>query len=171
MFNEDEEWRHISGYPDYLISDLGRVWNVRREHFMTTRVSNTGYERVGLWDGSRQRSFSVHRLVAEAFLFRPPGTYQVNHIDGDKLYNVVENLEWTTQSENMRHADRLGLRPPPSNRRAVRIIETDDVFSSINECSRAIGGISQGVHNCLSGQFHTYMGFTFEYVNLEGGER
>lgn len=167
MFNtygyEDEKWCKISVCPNYLISDLGRVYNSKLDHFMKTRISNNGYERVGLFIDGHQKEFLVHRLVAKAFLVQRVDAIQVNHIDGDKLYNVVENLEWVTVSENHKHAFQIGLKVAP-NKRAIRIIETGEIFESIRACSKFINGIPQGVHNCLSGSSHTYFGFTFEYV-------
>lgn len=166
MFFEDEEWRYISDYPNYLISNYGRVYNHSRNKLMKTRVDDGGYERIGLSQNDHQKIFGVHQLVADAFLYRPLETTQVNHLDGDKLYNGDDNLEWSTCAENHKHAFRLGLKVAP-NKRAVRIVETGDVFDSITECAHAIGGISQGVHNYLSGQSKRYLGFTYEYADLE----
>lgn len=163
---EHEDWRDVVHNPMYAVSDLGRVVNTIRGHILQTRISNSGYERIGLMVNGRQRFYSVHRLVAEAFLSRPVGTTQVNHIDGDKTYNVVENLEWVTASENHRHAYRSGLKVS-HNERSILIVETGEIFTSIRACARAIGGIPQGVHNCLQGRFHTYFGYTFEYVDSE----
>ena len=70
---------------------------------------NTGYERVGLRKKGVQKGHYVHRLVAEAFLTPEPGRPFVNHKDGNKANNNLENLEWCTQSENQIHAYQLGL--------------------------------------------------------------
>lgn len=84
-----------------VISRLGRR--------LAVQISNAGYARVELHDRNVARKYSVHRLVAEAFVPNPEGKPHVNHIDGNKLNNAASNLEWTTQSENQLHAYRAGL--------------------------------------------------------------
>jgi hypothetical protein len=158
-----EEWRVLDEYPDYAVSNLGHVVNIHTDRIMRSRISSNGYERVGLMKNGKQVGVFVHRLVAQAFISLIIDSDQVNHLDGDKLNNQVDNLEWVTMSENHLHAFRTGLKTAP-NKRRVRVIETGDVYESIRACARAVGGIPQGVHNCLSGRFHTYLGFTYEYV-------
>jgi hypothetical protein len=84
-----------------VFSRLGRTL---RQH-----ETKEGYFRVQLWSGGFVKHHLVHRLVANAFITNPDGKPQVNHIDGNKKNNNVENLEWVTQSENQIHAYKLGL--------------------------------------------------------------
>lgn len=84
-----------------VMSRLGRVLAVQK--------SKAGYLRVELWDRGRGKKHSIHRLLAEAFIPNPEGKPQVNHIDGDKTNNALSNLEWVTQSENQKHAYKIGL--------------------------------------------------------------
>ena len=117
-----EIWRDIDGYEGrYQISSLGRVKTVERhksdgrrqpEAIRKTQVDHRGYEFVLLYNGERMKRHSVHVLVARAFIDNPENKPHVNHIDGDKLNNVLENLEWATPSENQRHALRMGLAKP-----------------------------------------------------------
>lgn len=108
------EWRCIPGYEGiYAVSSDGEV--------MSMNYANSGmpglmkpkidiYKRVALRKGTaKQRTLTVHSLVAAAFIGPRPSGHQVNHIDGDKLNNRVENLEYCTRSENMKHAFRTGL--------------------------------------------------------------
>ena len=114
----DEIWKDIEGYEnDYQVSNLGRVkslpkkcWNGKGYWFRDGRIlipikSKKGY--LNVW--CRKRIFKVHRLVANAFIPNPQNLPQVNHIDGDKSNNYVNNLEWISPKENIKHSHKLGL--------------------------------------------------------------
>ncbi len=163
ILEHEEEWRWITQNPMYAISSLGRVYNTKRDGFVGTHLNNCGYERVTLMVEGLPKKFFIHRLVAVAFLHHRRGTTQVNHIDGDKRNNDVENLEWVTGSENTKHAYDNELLIHYT--RAIRIIETDEVFESITECAEAIGGSRTGIGNCLSGRSRSHRGLTFEYAD------
>uniref|UniRef100_I2Q068 NUMOD4 motif protein n=1 Tax=Desulfovibrio sp. U5L TaxID=596152 RepID=I2Q068_9BACT len=116
----EETWRTISSFPEYAVSNKGRVKRIKvssvnnrpAEHVLRPSTDQCGYKQVCLVNGCTRKSLKIHRLVAEAFISAPPSpTHQCNHIDGIKSHNDVENLEWMTPSENMRHAVRLGLKP------------------------------------------------------------
>ncbi|MDJ0690372.1 MAG: NUMOD4 domain-containing protein [Xenococcaceae cyanobacterium MO_188.B32] len=105
-----EDWSHIVNFPDYQVSNHGRVKNQKTGRILKTH-SNHGYLRVGLYEGKIRKYKLVHRLVAEAFIPNPENKPAVNHINGCKTDNNVSNLEWVSASENMSHAHRNGLRP------------------------------------------------------------
>ena len=94
---------------EYKISNLGRVWSIRRNRFLKERISNCGYARVALAKNGTYKHLSIHRLVALAFIPNPENKPEVNHKDGNKLNNHVDNLEWNTSSENQKHAFKNGL--------------------------------------------------------------
>lgn len=114
----NEIWKPVAGYEGiYEVSNLGRVRSLDREvanrwgttkpvpgAIRTIAVKREGYCFVNLFRRSRGRPMYVHRLVAIAFLPNPEGLPQVNHIDGDKLNNRADNLEWCTGKENCQHA-------------------------------------------------------------------
>lgn len=107
-----EEWRDIVGYS-YKVSSLGRVWSYRSKKYLKPcakgRPGLTPYLSVTLYGRGKRRQAYVHRLVAEAFLQGAPTGCQINHIDGNKFNNSLNNLEWCTARENMKHAKLLGL--------------------------------------------------------------
>ena len=94
----------------YKIDENGNVFSVRNNKFLNTTVFPSGYEYVHLCNGkAKTKLLRVHRLVAEAFIPNDDLLPEINHIDGDKLNNTVENLEWCTQSYNIQHAYNMGL--------------------------------------------------------------
>lgn len=110
-----EEWRDVVGGEGfYQVSNIGRVKSFvrKRVRFLTQTKYWGGYFGVGLrrLKDATSRTFLVHRLVAQAFIPNPECKPFVNHINGIKTDNRVENLEWVTGSENLAHSYRVGLR-------------------------------------------------------------
>jgi hypothetical protein len=104
-----EIWKSIKGYEGlYEVSNLG---NVKRKGFELKKIDRNGYYRVCLQKNKKRNWRSINRLVAEAFIPNPENKPQVNHINAIKTDNRVENLEWTTGIENIRHARKMGLYP------------------------------------------------------------
>ena len=172
-FMSEEIWKPINNFINYEISTKGRVRNKETHYIIAQQLSSSGYMTVRLrrHSGDEEKPcLNVHRLVAETFIPGGSSELQVNHIDGDKLHNNVENLEWCTRKENAQHAMRMGLfnpKAPDSPKRKVRIVETGEMFDSIRECAKAINVKEQHVWACLNGQRNTRNGLHFEYVNGE----
>ena len=102
------EWREVEGYEGfYEVSDQGQVRRSGKVNIRKPFIGNSGYPTLSLSKENTQQHHTVHRLVAKAFL--PNRSETVNHINGDKTDNRVENLEWATYSENARHARSTGL--------------------------------------------------------------
>lgn len=93
----------------YLIDDSGNIYSIRKNKFVAQRLDRYGYPRVNLYEGTKQYTRTVHRLVAQAFIPNPENKLEVNHIDGNKENNNIDNLEWVTSSENQKHAFSIGL--------------------------------------------------------------
>lgn len=111
-----EEWRDITGYPGYQVSEFGRVRSRRRAKMRTLELPQNyaGYRVVGLRTSDGQRKqFRVNRLVLEAFIGECPEGFQSNHRNGNKSDNRLENLEWVSPKENSRHAYLNGLANGP----------------------------------------------------------
>lgn len=110
----EEIWKDIEDYDGlYQVSNLGRVKRLiglrcKEERFIKP-LYRKGYHFVFLYRNSKYKTMSIHRLVALSFLINKYDKMEVNHIDGVKTNNCVENLEWSTRSENTRHAFDTGL--------------------------------------------------------------
>ena len=108
-----EVWKDIEGYEGlYQVSNKGRVksFHFGKEKILKPYLRANGYLMLCLQVDKIKAHFIIHRLVATAFIPNPVNLPVVNHIDGNKQNNCVENLEWTTYSENEKHAYKLGLK-------------------------------------------------------------
>lgn len=116
----DEIWRDIKDYEDYYqISSYGRVKSLVRkdslnrdikESILKSALNNYGYPFVVFCKNGKTKTFTVHRLVAKAFVLNLLNKSSVNHINGVKIINLPNNLEWCTVSENNYHAYSIGLK-------------------------------------------------------------
>ena len=93
----------------YLISEDGKVYNLKTKRYLKGHLENTGYISVNLNINNKKKNYALHRLVAQTFLENPDNLPIVNHKDGNKLNNDISNLEWCTYSENTKHAYENGL--------------------------------------------------------------
>lgn len=98
---KDEIWKTIDGYPSYKVSSYGRVWSDKTKRFLKPHVNNHGYSQIFLSGTEKKKNWTVHRLMTTAFI--GPSTLEVNHKDGDKLNNIISNLEYVTTRENVSH--------------------------------------------------------------------
>ena len=93
----------------YYISKDAKIYNTKTSRWIKGRMAPNGYWDFILNHGGKQHSFRAHRLVAEYFIPNPENKKQVNHIDGNKLNNNLNNLEWITNEDNMKHAVKNNL--------------------------------------------------------------
>ncbi len=108
-----EVWKIIEDYPDYQISNFGRIRSLKfeKERILKFGNNNRGYLHVLLYNNGESKRFRIHRLVLK--IFKPitnSEDFQCNHIDGNKKNNNINNLEWCTCSENNQHAFKIGLK-------------------------------------------------------------
>lgn len=140
-------WKTLSNLKDYLISDTGIIFSRTLGREVSQFESRDGYKKVTLRLGvCSRKTFSVHRLVALAFIPNPNNKPTVNHKDGDKSNNSVCNLEWATRSEQTQHAWNTGLIKDIKTRanavidslgNEVICVTTGEIFRSVGEAARA----------------------------------
>ena len=145
----------IEGFEEYEVSETGNVYNLRTcipefNHIETLskRIDRAGYYTVRLYSGKPVTKY-LHRLIAEAFIPNPENKKYINHKDGNKLNNKVNNLEWTTHKENVNHAYQNGL----IKQKTKPVIDTRSgmVFKSLKEAAKHLGLNYSTLKNYLNG--------------------
>ena len=193
MTGEKEQWKQIAGFEGYQVSSFGNVksverlvWNgkgyVHKPSMILKQARNhKGYPIVYLSHNNRQKTVPVHRLVASAFIPNPFGKLQVNHINGDKGDNRIENLEWCTNEENQRHAWITGLQKVShkAGRPRRKVLQVDastglvvHEYGSINEAAKAVGcKTSSNIGGCCRQSYgrRTVKGYLWKFKD-EGGD-
>lgn len=145
-----EVWKDIPNYKGlYQVSNLGRVKSLKRfrkgnptltpvkERILKSALTNCGYVRFRLCKNNIFSNLSIHRLVAISFLKNPKKKPQVNHINGIKTDNRVENLEWCTAKENSKHAFKTGLKSGVKGSLNVNAIINEDDVSKIRKIGKS----------------------------------
>lgn len=184
-----EQWKDIPGYERlYQVSTKG---NVRSYHKAGNRILkqhiSKGYCYATLIDDNRRKMVLVHRLVAQAFIENTENKPDVNHKDGNKTNNNVENLEWVTKSENSIHSHRvLGRKTRKGehhteeakekmrknfkkcgeshNAKKVRNVETGEVFDCVKSACEKYGEKAAGISLCCKGKRKICKGYHWEYA-------
>lgn len=110
LVNMEEIWKDVKGYEGlYQVSNLGRIKN-KKDYIIKPELNKNGYKYMPLYKNNKRRRELLHRIVATAFIKNTNNLPQVNHIDGNKSNNKVDNLEWCSCSYNLKEAYRLKLR-------------------------------------------------------------
>lgn len=185
-----EIWKDVPGFEGvYKVSNKGSVKGVVRcgstGQILHPGTNRCGYLVLSLYNHPKVFRTSVHRLVAMAFIPNPENKRTVNHIDGNKKNNCVENLEWATHGENHKHAFRIGLKKVSDKQRAAAsitgkrtcdlnrprtpVIQSDSFgnvtyYCSAHEAARHVGGDASPIIRCCKGKKKTYKGCEWRYA-------
>ena len=96
----NEEWRSISGFINYQISNIGRIRNVRTGRILKPRQDKDGYLLIDLCENNIRKTSKVHRLVAAELIDNPDNKSYIDHVDHNKQNNCINNIRWVSSSEN-----------------------------------------------------------------------
>lgn len=172
-----ESWKDVVGYEGlYEVSDFGNVRSLLRNNVRNLAFRNhkNGYYTVLLWRDGKQKSYTVHRLVALAFIPNNDGFTDVNHIDENKKNNRVDNLEWCTHKENVQKYNANHLRHGcvrNGKHKGKKIIQLTLNGEFIREWPnsrtvfRETGMSDWSVSQCCRGIWKTAYGFKWRYAN------
>lgn len=170
----EEIWKPVLGYEDrYEISNFGRFKihdrfvnnrgkiKLRKGKIIDGHITGAGYRSFSIYINGSHKVVSMHRLVAEHFIDNPLNLPQVNHIDGNKLNNRLDNLEWCSSKHNVNHAIRIGLSNPPKGEKngksilkesdVLFILKNKEVFS-IRDMGKMLGVSHSAVQLITSGK-------------------
>ena len=147
--------KDIDGYEGlYAITSCGKVWSYRTKKFLKPWFNGCGYLYVGLHKDGKTKKLRVHKLVAEAYIPNPNNLEDVDHIDGNKEHNYINNLQWMTHADNVRK----GCNKP------VKCIETGEVFESAKIAAKEMGLDKDGISRTCRGKYKTTGGYHFEFI-------
>ena len=126
-----EQWKTCTDVPRIEVSNLGGIREAKTGRKWYVAPDKLGYV-VGQYGlNGKKKTFKLHRLVAKEFVDNPNGYLEVNHIDGDKLNNKAENLEWCTRQQNVRHAFDMGLNKPHIGECNGRSILNEEIVRNV----------------------------------------
>lgn len=157
--------RKIEGFDNYLVNTRGQILSLKGDKILILKQRNhkEGYGRVALRNKEGVKYLLVHRLVALTFIPNPENKLQVNHINGNKMDNRVENLEWATRSENQKHSYSV-LNKKPTYKKVIRIKDNEEkIYNSLKEASIELNCHRTGITNCLTGKAKTCKGYKWKY--------
>lgn len=165
--------KKIEQFPNYIISESGEIVNITNGRKINPFINNL-YYRVNLFVSKTEKKMCyLHRLMAETFIPNPENKKEVNHIDGNKLNNSLNNLEWVTRIENSQHSYKYGLQRAKrgkNNMKHKKVIQYNlngeeiKVWDCVMDIQRELGFPSGGISNSCLGKNKTSYGYKWKYI-------
>ena len=156
--------KDIKGYEGlYAITSCGKVWSYKSQKFLSQRKNHDGYLLVNLYKNGTMKTYSVHRLVAEAYIPNPENKTEINHKDENKEHNWLSNLEWTTHKENINYGTR-NAKVAEKNSIPVYCEELNTVFPSAIEAARQLDLDQGSITKCCKGARKTCGDYHWRYA-------
>lgn len=156
----EEIWAEVKDFPDYAVSNHGRVKSVRFDKMLKPRTNSYGSYRVVLYRDRQPYDVYIHRLVAATFIDGYTPELQVKPADGDYGNVSVHNLRLSSGVQ----LGTLIENPTSPKLRRVMINESGKIFRTIEECAKYIGGHTSSIYRVLRGERPSHLGYTFKYV-------
>ena len=157
----------IKEYKGFLVDEKFNIYNSRTGNIVTPFIGTDGYMQVSRTLGSGHAyHIRVHILYANCFIPNPHGYKYVNHIDSDKTNNKLENLEWCTNSYNVKHGWDSGNRTHKNRTKVLVMLGNEEVgrYSSIREVSRELNIDRHKVARILKGELKNCYEYSFSYI-------
>jgi hypothetical protein len=156
--------KEIEEFPDYMVSECGKIYSKLTKSFLDTSILRGGYESVRFRIKRNPANRFVHRIVAQGFVENPNNYKQVNHKDGNKRNNSYVNLEWVTQSQNQRHAVRNGLKPTKGGVEQYNLKgELVATHLSLRDAALSVGIDKAAISRCCRGAQRSCGSFIWKY--------
>lgn len=172
-----------------MINELGEIFNTKTGQAKKPTLASNGYYLISLYKKNRPKYFNIHKLLAELFIENPNNYPIVNHKDGVKTNNKLDNLEWSTYSHNNQHAYDTGLKvvsekmiehartmpamvveayPEGTTARPVIVMRGNhaETFPSVKKAAKHLSMSTSSVHRAIKENRSTRTGYTFIYLDL-----
>jgi hypothetical protein len=163
----EEQMKDIKDYEGlYQVSNLGTVYSVKSGKFLKPRKTKLGYILIDLYKNNKQKTYYLHRLVAQAFIPNPLNLPEVNHKSEIKTDNRVENLEWMSHKENINY----GSRTERCSKKVLQFTREGEFvaeYSSTHEAERQTGIYFQSISQCCKGKRHSAGNYIWRYKKEE----
>ena len=188
---KNEVWKQHYEFKNYEFSNYGRIKSLNRkiksklknvdgfinhkEFIKKVSINSKGYSTTTLCDNNKRKSIKVHREIALLFIDNPQNYNEINHINGNKLNNIIDNLEWCSHKHNMEEASKLklfknikkGINHPMHKKIAKIDIKSNkiiEIFYSLSEASKSVNGDSSSIAKCCKNQNKVGYGYKWKYL-------
>ena len=168
-----KKYIHNGIETEYLISDSGSVYSIKNDKYIKPHKNHRGYLRVGIYINGKAYKVSIHTMVIKTFGPQQKENQQVDHKDGNKENNDIENLEWVTPSENIRRAFKLGLKTAFKGESHAVSVYTDKFIDemckaisngmSISDASKKFNFQSSYIYSIISGKNWAHISSKYDF--------